>query len=95
MTRPILALLVALLAGACTAHRSGSAASQTASTAPAAQASADKSSTPGLVCRSERPTGSNIVTRVCYTQEEIDAMSLSAQDAHRRATANILPPRGN
>jgi hypothetical protein len=94
MTRPILALLVALLAGACTAHRSSSA-PQVASAGPAVQASADKSSTPGLVCHSERPTGSNIVTRVCYTQEEIDAMSLSAQDAHRRATGNALPPRGN
>ncbi len=76
-------VLAASLAAGCAAPRS-SAPSSSAS-APLAQA-APAQSQPQLICRMERPTGSNIPQRVCRTQEEIDAMSLSAQDAIRKAT---------
>jgi hypothetical protein len=81
MTRSILTLAVAFLAGACAAHRSSSPQS-----APlAAQTAADgKKAKPLVLCRTERPTGSNIMTRVCYTEEEVDTMDPAAQDLLRR-----------
>jgi hypothetical protein len=83
MTRPILALL-ALLAGGCAAHRSSS--SQNASSSPGTQPAGNgKGAAPALLCRTERPTGSNIMTRVCYSEDELDTMSQAAQDLHRRA----------
>jgi hypothetical protein len=78
------ALVVAFLSTACEAPRgSGSASGAANAAAPA----------PPLVCRTERPTGSNIPRRVCYTQEELDQTILEAQDAHRRALSQPAPPR--
>jgi len=52
-----------------------------------------------LICRMERPTGSNIPKRVCFTQDQLDAMRAAAGDAHRRATqqTHVSPttPGGN
>ncbi len=38
-----------------------------------------------LVCRTERPIGSNYPRRVCFRQDELDAAAAKAQDDHRRA----------
>lgn len=38
-----------------------------------------------VVCRTERPTGSNIAKRVCWREEDLEAMRLQAQDFMRRA----------
>ncbi len=90
MSRTILAAstIAALLATGCAAPRSGAAASSTTGAPGAQTARADPKQQ--LICRTERPTGSNIPQRVCYTQEELDAKSLSAQDALRQATQNTV-----
>lgn len=74
MTRPSLALLGALLASACAAHRSSSDKS--------AKAAIPKEE---VVCFKESPTGSHIVQRVCYPKAELDTATAAAQDAMRRA----------
>jgi hypothetical protein len=38
-----------------------------------------------IVCRTERPTGSNIAERVCYREEDLDRRRLQTQDALRLA----------
>lgn len=92
MTRALAA--VALLALACAGP------SRTTTAAPAPQAApaqkADAAAAPAksrLICRTERPTGSNYPRRVCYREEEVDAASMAAQDAHRRATSSATQPR--
>jgi hypothetical protein len=94
MTRPILApaILLALLSGACAAHRS-STSSASASPASGAQAGSAKGSGSQIVCRTERPTGSNIMKRVCFSEDELDAAAAAAQDDHRRAIqkASVQP----
>lgn len=92
MHRPTLLASAALAFLACAAPR-GSAPSSSASPASGAQAANAQSPKPQLICRTERPTGSNIPQRICYTQEELDAMSQAAQDAHRRAMQNAVQPR--
>jgi hypothetical protein len=83
-------LAAALLDLACASPRSasGSAASG-ASSAPAASTSSPQvAAKDRLICRYERPTGSNIPERICYTQEQLDEMSRAAQDAARRSMSN-------
>lgn len=82
---PAVTLFLALVSTACEAPRSSGPASGAAPTA----ATADSA----LVCRTERPTGSNIPKRVCYRQEELDQASLEAQDSFRRTLSQPLPPR--
>jgi hypothetical protein len=84
MTRLLLAALVALVAGACAAHRTTSS-QQKAASAAAPQGATAKASAPNILCRIERPTGSNIMTRVCYSEEDIDALAPAAQEELRRA----------
>ena len=81
MTRPSLALLVALLASACAAPRS-------TSPSPGSVAKADKKDRPdsSLTCYQEAPTGSHIVKTVCYTPEQLAQMSREAQDFIRQAS---------
>ena len=81
----VAAFILALLSTACEAPRSSGPAS---GAAPAA-ATADSA----LVCRTERPIGSNIPRRVCYTQEELDRTSLEAQDSFRRALSQPVQTR--
>ncbi|HEY6002945.1 MAG TPA: hypothetical protein VIV57_08715 [Anaeromyxobacter sp.] len=81
MTRPIFALLVALLAGACATHRASSS-QQKAAAAATPQVATGK---PLVLCRPERPTGSNIMTRVCYSEDDIGALDPAAQEELRRA----------
>jgi hypothetical protein len=84
MTRPLLALLVALLAGACAAHRTTSS-QQKAASAATPQAATGKAAAPLVLCRPERPTGSNIMTRVCYSEDDLGALDPAAQETLRRA----------
>jgi hypothetical protein len=87
------ATLVALLGLACAApSRTSAPTSGTTSAAPAKKDGGAVAASP-LVCRTERPTGSNYPRRVCYRQEDLDEASLSAQDAHRRATSSSVQPR--
>ncbi|HEY6101451.1 MAG TPA: hypothetical protein VIW03_18580 [Anaeromyxobacter sp.] len=87
------AVAALFLATACAAPRTG-ATSPSVAAGGAAQAPA-KAESPktSLVCRTERPTGSNIPRRVCYSQDDLDEMSQAAQDAHRRATQSATQPR--
>lgn len=79
---------VAFLGLACAApSRTTAPASGTASAAPARKDTGAVATSP-LICRTERPTGSNYPRRVCYRQEDLDATSQAAQDAHRRATSS-------
>lgn len=92
MHRPTLLATTALAFLACAAPR-GSAPSSSASPSSGAKVADAQSSKPRLICRTERPIGSNIPQRICYTQEQLDDMSQAAQDAHRRAVQNAGPTR--
>ncbi len=73
MTRPSLALALAILASAC-AHKSRAKTSE-------AQAAPPKEE---VVCFKESPTGSHIAQRVCYPKEQFDTQVAAAQDQFRR-----------
>jgi hypothetical protein len=77
MTRPSLALALALLASGC-AHKSR-ATQKTSEAQAAAPKVAD------VVCYKEQPTGSHIAQTVCYTEEQLGMMTQAAQDFLRRA----------
>lgn len=85
----IAAVAAALLATACAGTRGTSTSAASGSGPASAQPVAAKDQ---LICRYERPTGSNIPTRVCYTQEQLDEMSQATQDALRRATQTRAQP---
>jgi membrane-bound lytic murein transglycosylase B len=86
MTRPSLALALALLASAC-AHKSR--ATQKTSEAHAAAPKEE------VVCYNEQPTGSHIAKMVCYTQEQLGMMSQAVQDFFRQATQSSPRRAGN
>ncbi len=88
------AALVASLALACAGPSRSTTPPSAAGSGPPAKSegAADPAKSP-LVCRMERPTGSNYPRRVCYRQEDIDAASIAAQDAHRRAVSSHSQPR--
>lgn len=48
-----------------------------------------------VICRMERPIGSNIAEMVCRTQESMDAQSQASQDAIRGAMKSGVSPKGN
>jgi hypothetical protein len=75
MTRPSLALALALLASGC-AHKS-----RAAQKTSQAQEAASKEE---VVCFKERPTGTQIAQRVCYPKEQFDTQVAAAQDQFRR-----------
>ncbi len=83
-----LALLLLSISSAC-AGASSSAAPSGAASAPQPAATPAAVATAGpkskVICRTERPLGSNIARTVCNTQEELDAQSQAAQDAMRLA----------
>jgi hypothetical protein len=84
---PSSVLAAALLALGCASSRSAS--GSAASGAPVANAASPQPAAKDrLICRYERPTGSNIPERICYTQDQLDEMSRAAQDAARRSTSN-------
>jgi hypothetical protein len=82
---PSCALIATVLGIACAAPRS---ASSPAASTPGAVAKAPEVAKDRLICRYERPTGSNIPERICYTQDQLDEMSRAAQDAARRSMSN-------
>jgi hypothetical protein len=75
MTRPSLAIALALLASAC-AHKSRAA--QKTSEAQVAEPKEE------VVCFKERPTGTQIVQRICYPKADFDTQVAAAQDQFRR-----------
>lgn len=86
------ALSTLLALSACAAPSRTAAPSTGSSSAPLKSDGAPVAASP-LICRTERPTGSNYPRRVCYRQEELDAAAAKAQDEHRRATSSAVQPR--
>jgi hypothetical protein len=51
---------------------------------------------PRIVCRMERPTGSNIPERVCrYVELKTDEQTMRTQDMVRAAQGHADPTKGN
>ncbi len=80
-----LALLLLSISSACAGASSSAASSHGAASAPQPAAVATDGPKSKVICRTERPLGSNIARTVCNTQEELDAQSQAAQDAMRLA----------
>ncbi len=88
----IVAPALAFAVLACASSRSSTQRTNGGSTSGAQAANSSTAPAPRLVCRTERPTGSNIPRRVCYSEEQLDEMSRAAQDAHRKATQSAAQP---
>jgi hypothetical protein len=100
-------VVIGFLAAACTsAHRAQKAPARqgtdvrVASATPAAAPDAKPEKDP-LICRVERPTGSNYAKRICFRQSELEEKRRQAQDLLLRANQNTPagppvrpPPRG-
>ncbi len=86
------ALLSLLLASTGCAGAARSASTGTA--APAADKSAVASTAkPKVICRTEKPIGSNIARTVCRSPEEIEAERQATQDAiHNAPKSGVSPP---
>lgn len=94
MTRA--AALLAVLALACAgSSRSTAPPSAAQPGSPVKKEGGATAATSPLICRTERPTGSNYPRRVCYREEDLDAASIAAQDAHRRAVSSGTQARGD
>ncbi|MCF7518647.1 MULTISPECIES: hypothetical protein [unclassified Pseudoalteromonas] len=53
-----------------------------------ASSSDEQASNDGLICKREKPTGSNIPTRVCRTPEQIAAMEKESKEGIRDIQRN-------
>jgi hypothetical protein len=87
--------LVALLASGCALHRSGSSkkANDAAAKAMAAEKPTEEKPAPGVICRNERPTGTNIARRVCYEETDLEEASRAAQETIRQASRSGSSPK--
>ncbi len=92
MTRAA-ALAISFLALACAGSSRSTAPAAVQSASPGKSAEAAAPAKSPLICRTERPTGSNYPRRVCYREEDIEATRAAAQDAHRRAVSSGTQPR--
>lgn len=75
------------------------AAAQAATPAPAAAPAPSAAGTdaPSLVCRSEKPKGTRVSTRVCRTQEEWDAIKAGSKEYTKTGQnhlQDVKPPGG-
>lgn len=107
MTRAILAAAVLLAAAGCAARSAPARSAAPRQEArgeqrvPAAVKATSAEKPDYVVCRIERPTGSNIAKRVCYKASELERASREAQRSllepvqtvRRRTAAGSGPPR--
>lgn len=107
MTRAILAAAVLLAAAGCAARSAPARSAAPRQEArgeqrvPAAVKVTSAEKPDYVVCRIERPTGSNIAKRVCYKASELERASREAQRSllepvqtvRRRTAAGSGPPR--
>lgn len=106
MTSRILVVLAAAVAAGCASRRAPAVAAPAAAARPATPVAADRplSDTAAnavkaakaddaatIICRVERPTGSNIAKRICRTKEQIERDRRAAQDMLTRPRGGQVP----
>ncbi len=93
MNRSVALLSLLLASTGCAGARSAS----SGTAAPTADKSAVASTTakPKVICRTEKPLGSNIARTICRSPEEIEAERQAAQDAIHNAPKSGASMRGD